>query len=47
VTYIQLKRGLARYTGVAISRDIVASSLNALLRAASQLLSESKGRSVA
>jgi len=47
VTYIQLKHGLARYTGVAISRDIVASSLNALLRAASQLLSESKGRSVA
>ncbi|MDX1490830.1 MAG: 2-isopropylmalate synthase [Pseudohongiellaceae bacterium] len=47
VTYIQLKNNLSRYTGVAISRDIVSSSLNALLRAASQLLSESKGRNVA
>lgn len=47
VTYIQLKHNAARYTGVAISRDIVSSSLNALLRAASQLLSQSKRRSVA
>ncbi len=47
VTYIQLKDGNTRYTGVAISRDIVSSSLNALLRAASQLLSESQKRRVA
>ena len=42
VTYIQLKSGMQRYTGVAISRDIVTSSLNALLRAASQLIYESQ-----
>lgn len=47
VTYIQLKDSNTRYTGVAISRDIVSSSLNALLRAASQLLSESRERRVA
>lgn len=47
VTYIQLKDDKTRYTGVAISRDIVSSSLNALLRAASQLLSESRERRVA
>lgn len=47
VTYIQLKSEHTRYTGVAISRDIVSSSLNALLRAASQLLSESQARRVA
>jgi len=47
VTYIQLKNGLQRYTGVAISRDIVSSSLNALLRAASQLIEESRQRSAA
>ncbi|MCB1665431.1 MAG: 2-isopropylmalate synthase [Pseudomonadales bacterium] len=47
VTYIQLKENNNRYTGVAISRDIVSSSLNALLRAASQLLSESRERRVA
>ncbi len=47
VTYIQLKRDATRYTGVAISRDIVSSSLNALLRAASQLISESQARRVA
>lgn len=47
VTYIQLKSESTRYTGVAISRDIVSSSLNALLRAASQLLSESQERRVA
>jgi 2-isopropylmalate synthase len=33
---------MQRYTGVAISRDIVTSSLNALLRAASQLIYESQ-----
>ncbi len=38
VTYIQLKHGRNRYTGVAISRDIVSSSLNALLRAVGYLL---------
>jgi 2-isopropylmalate synthase len=42
VTYIQLKSGTQRYTGVAISRDIVSSSLNALLRAASQLIYEAQ-----
>ena len=47
VTYIQLKHGLRRYTGVAISRDIVTSSLNALLRAAGQLIHESREREVA
>ncbi|MBC54581.1 MAG: 2-isopropylmalate synthase [Gammaproteobacteria bacterium] len=47
VTYIQLKNGLQRHTGVAISRDIVSSSLNALLRAASQLIEESRQRNAA
>ena len=47
VTYIQLKDGNKRYTGVAISRDIVSSSLNALLRAASALLSKNRERKVA
>lgn len=47
VTYIQLKDGLQRYTGVAISRDIVSSSLNALLRAASQLIEEARQRNAA
>jgi len=40
VTYIQLKCEGRRYTGVAISKDIIASSLNAFMGAASQLLSE-------
>lgn len=47
VTYIQLKNGLQRHTGVAISRDIVSSSLNALLRAASQLIAEARQRNAA
>ena len=47
VTYIQLKDGNKRYTGVAISRDIVSSSLNALLRAASALLSKNREKKVA
>ncbi len=47
VTYIQLKDGLQRYTGVAISRDIVSSSLNALLRAAGQLIQEARQRNAA
>ena len=40
VTYIQLKCEGRRYSGVAISNDIIASSLNALMGAASQLLGE-------
>jgi 2-isopropylmalate synthase len=47
VTYIQLKSDTTRYTGVATSRDIVSSSLNALLRAASQLITKSRGRHAA
>ncbi|HLT64426.1 MAG TPA: 2-isopropylmalate synthase [Pseudohongiella sp.] len=47
VTYIQLKSGVHRYTGVAISSDIVSSSLNALLRAAAQLIQESVRSSAA
>ena len=46
VTYIQLKDGLQRYTGVAISRDIVSSSLNALLRAAGQLIQDARNREI-
>lgn len=42
VTYIQLKCAGRRYSGVAISKDIIASSLNALMGAASQLLSEQR-----
>lgn len=40
VTYIQIKTNGRRYSGVAISKDIIASSLNAFIGAASQLLSE-------
>lgn len=47
VTYIQLKSGVQRYTGVAISPDIVSSSLNALLRAAGQLIQDSVQNSAA
>lgn len=42
VTYIQLKCDGRRYSGVAISKDIIASSLNALMGAASQLLTEQR-----
>lgn len=42
VTYIQLKSGNRRYTGVAISRDIVSSSLNALLSATGYLLQDAR-----
>jgi len=42
VTYIQLKCDGRRYSGVAISKDIIASSLNAFLGAASQLLNEQR-----
>ena len=38
VTYIQIKSRRERYTGIAISDDIISSSLNALMSAASQLL---------
>ncbi|HAG71737.1 MAG TPA: 2-isopropylmalate synthase [Gammaproteobacteria bacterium] len=40
VTYIQIKSNGERYSGVAISKDIIASSLNAFIGAASQLLRE-------
>ena len=40
VTYIQIRCDGQRYSGVAISKDIIASSLNAFMGAASQLLSE-------
>jgi 2-isopropylmalate synthase len=43
VTYIQLKCDGRRYSGVAISKDIIASSLNALMGAASQLLRQQRG----
>lgn len=42
VTYIQLKCEGRRYSGVAISKDIISSSLNAFMGAASQLLSEQR-----
>lgn len=40
VTYIQLKSGMQRYSGVAISKDIISSSLNALMGAVSELLKD-------
>ena len=39
-TYIQIRCEGRRYSGVAISKDIIASSLNAFMGAASQLLQE-------
>lgn len=42
VTYIQLKCNGRRYSGVATSKDIIASSLNALMGAASEMLSEQR-----
>ncbi|MCY4264046.1 MAG: 2-isopropylmalate synthase, partial [Gammaproteobacteria bacterium] len=42
VTYIQLKYQGQCYTGVAISKDIIASSLNAFMGAASHMLAESQ-----
>jgi 2-isopropylmalate synthase len=41
VTYMQLKFGAQRFSGVAISKDIISSSLNALMAAVSELLKES------
>ena len=40
VTYMQLKYGLRRFSGVAVSKDIISSSLNALMAAVSELLKE-------
>lgn len=40
VTYLQLKFGNTRYTGIAINEDIVTSSVNALLNAVSQIMIE-------
>ena len=40
VTYIQIRYEAKRYSGVAISKDIVTSSINAFMGAASQLLNE-------
>ena len=40
VTYIQIRYEDKRYSGVAISKDIVTSSINAFMGAASKLLSE-------
>ena len=40
VTYIQIRYEDKRYSGVAISKDIVTSSINAFMGAASQLLSK-------
>ncbi len=42
VTYMQLKFGAQRFSGVAISKDIISSSLNALMAAVSELLVESQ-----
>jgi 2-isopropylmalate synthase len=42
VTYIQIRCDGNRYSGVAISKDIIASSLNAFMGAASQLLAEQR-----
>ena len=42
VTYIQIKCEGRRYSGVAISKDIIASSLNAFMGAASEMLSEQR-----
>jgi 2-isopropylmalate synthase len=38
VTYLQLKHEGDRFTGIAIDKDIVTSSVNALLNAVSQVL---------
>jgi 2-isopropylmalate synthase len=40
VTYMQLKFGVRRFSGVAVSKDIISSSLNALMGAVSELLKE-------
>ena len=47
VTYIQLRSGMERFTGVAINRDIVSSSLNALLRAVGYMLKEEREKRAA
>lgn len=47
VTYIQLKCGGNRYTGVAISKDIITSSLNALSGAVSNMLQDQRSQAAA
>jgi len=47
VTYILLKSHFGRHTGVAISKDIIGSSLNALLGAVSDLLTSQKKQAAA
>ena len=47
VTYIQLKCDGKRYTGVAISKDIISSSLNALMSAVSELLASQADQAAA
>ena len=42
VTYIQIRYEDLRYSGVAISKDIVTSSINAFMGATSQLLSKQR-----
>jgi hypothetical protein len=37
---MQLKFGVRRFSGVAVSKDIISSSLNALMGAVSELLKE-------
>ena len=45
VTYLQLKHEGERFTGIAIDKDIVTSSVNALLNAVSQVLSKQRQQS--
>ncbi|MGM0632564.1 MAG: 2-isopropylmalate synthase, partial [Pseudomonadota bacterium] len=47
VTYIQLRSGDDRFTGVSINRDIVSSSLNALLRAVGYLIRQERAQRAA
>ena len=45
VTYLQIKHGNARYTGIAKDRDIVTSSLKAILKAVSSTRKDSSNES--
>jgi 2-isopropylmalate synthase len=47
VTYLQVKHGNARHTGIAIHGDIVTSSVNALLNAVSQMLQQQRSTQTA
>jgi 2-isopropylmalate synthase len=40
VTYLQVKADDSRFTGIAVDKDIVTSSVNALLNAVSQILAQ-------